>query len=543
MADEKKTRGPKKNLTISGGEQPIKDVGTERLRIGTVDTSSLAPRHSGGIPPSGTSPSLDDDAGFSRKGHPHSELAHPQPDLGGGKRVYDGPPGAAGVRGADGVAGAPGRDGFIQGARYITEVLADHPIIYHRMGELSGAVAIDISGNARNGAYTGGFTLNQPGVSLDGNASVGFDGLTALLTTAEISGLFADASVTLEAWVKFSAGGGGEVFCERGSAGWAASAIEVQVSGQVLGRVWDTFGVNFGVITDFTHWHHLVLTYDGAAGLISTYLDSVPGGTRAFTRKVPVDAHVTNTPPTNVYYEVGNFTAGGTSMGNQVPFAGFIDEVAVYKTALSAVRVAAHYIQKQPDQVVGPSGLDGRRGPEGMMGPPGLIGPTGKTGLDGRPGMDGRRGNDGQMGPPGPVGPTGANGATGATGAVGPVGPPGLDGRAGAMGPMGQRGDTGPTGAAGAGATAWTKFTKDLGVARSSGTFDIAGLAGLTADKPVQVVQTADAIASKGNSRDEFEVEPIVLTGYVVDAATIRVYWHADGICVGTYAFAYSVTP
>lgn len=104
-------------------------------------------------------------------------------------------------------------------------------------------------------------------------------------------------------------------------------------------------------------------------------------------------------------------------------------------------------------------------------------------------------------------------------------------------------GPPGPAGAAGVGSSAWTKFTKDLGVARSSGTFDVTGLSGLTADKLVTVVQTADAIASKGNARDEFEVEPITLTAYVVDATTIRCYWHADSVCVGTYAFAYLVTP
>lgn len=90
----------------------------------------------------------------------------------------------------------------------------------------------------------------------------------------------------------------------------------------------------------------------------------------------------------------------------------------------------------------------------------------------------------------------------------------------------------------------WTAFTKDLGVARSSGTFDITGLSSQTADKPVSIMQTAAAIASKGNARDESEMDTINVTGYVVDATTIRAYWHSSNgaVCVGDYAFAYLVS-
>ena len=88
---------------------------------------------------------------------------------------------------------------------------------------------------------------------------------------------------------------------------------------------------------------------------------------------------------------------------------------------------------------------------------------------------------------------------------------------------------------------AFTDFTKDLGVADRAGSFDITGLSGLTADKPVMVMQTAAAISSKGNARDEPEMDQIQVTGYVVDTTTIRCYWQAPAVVVGTYAFAYLV--
>lgn len=87
----------------------------------------------------------------------------------------------------------------------------------------------------------------------------------------------------------------------------------------------------------------------------------------------------------------------------------------------------------------------------------------------------------------------------------------------------------------------WSHFTQDLGTGRMGGTFDVTGLSGLTADQYVDVRQTARAIASKGNARDEAEMDQIEATGYVVDATTIRVYWNAPSFVVGTYAFAYLV--
>lgn len=87
-----------------------------------------------------------------------------------------------------------------------------------------------------------------------------------------------------------------------------------------------------------------------------------------------------------------------------------------------------------------------------------------------------------------------------------------------------------------------TAFSQDLGVSDRAGTFDITGLSGLTADKPVLIMQTAAPISSKGDARDELELDPIQASGYVVNSTTIRVYWWAPSVVVGTYNFAYGVS-
>lgn len=191
----------------------------------------------------------------------------------------------------------------------------------------------------------------------------------------------------------------------------------------------------------------------------------------------------------------------------------------------------------------------------------------------GVPGLDGADGEDGMM-IPGPRGANGSNGANG-TSAVSlllveaeneePLVIPGARGADGAAGPAGSnsvtttmmvvdaeveepllvpgpKGDTGATGGGGGGGLTLTAVTVDLGVAHRSGTFDITGLSGLTAGKPVLIKQLASAIPSKGDARDEFEMDAISLTGYVVDASTIRCYWNATGVVVGNYNFGYAVS-
>ena len=89
-------------------------------------------------------------------------------------------------------------------------------------------------------------------------------------------------------------------------------------------------------------------------------------------------------------------------------------------------------------------------------------------------------------------------------------------------------------------APVFTVVTKDVGIGRS-GVFDITGLSGLTADKPVTVVQTSDPITSKGGAKDEPEMDMIQATGYTLNTTSIRVTWQAPSIVVGEYNFGYMV--
>ena len=195
---------------------------------------------------------------------------------------------------------------------------------------------------------------------------------------------------------------------------------------------------------------------------------------------------------------------------------------------------------------IGPSGVAGATGPTGapiyiepelpedplfLPGIPGIQGPQGAAGVSNiaiyiEPELP-----DDPILIPGLQGLQGIAGATGATGTIG-IGIDGIDGEDALIIP----GQVGPI-------ATMAEFTQDLGVGRFSGTFDLTGLAGLTPGADVTIVQTAQAIASKGNARDEFEMDAIQLTGYVVDANTIRVYWWSPSLVAGIYAFAFAISP
>lgn len=61
------------------------------------------------------------------------------------------------------------------GSAFRSQVLALNPHFYWRLGETSGTIANDETANARNGTYTGAYTLNRPSsLAQDNNPSIDF---------------------------------------------------------------------------------------------------------------------------------------------------------------------------------------------------------------------------------------------------------------------------------------------------------------------------------------------------------------------------------
>ena len=89
---------------------------------------------------------------------------------------------------------------------YRTEVLADNPSGYWRLGEASGTVAFDETANHLNGAYKNGVGLGMPGaVATDTNTAAFFDGGNDRVEWTDLPGLDPRTNdFTIEGWVKTS---------------------------------------------------------------------------------------------------------------------------------------------------------------------------------------------------------------------------------------------------------------------------------------------------------------------------------------------------
>jgi hypothetical protein len=206
---------------------------------------------------------------------------------------------------------------------YLSEVLADSPLAYYRLGDASGTTAVAEVGSNMN--YT-----NTPTLGVAGALSASGDTDTAVTftrTSSErvdgISSLTVGDVFTVEAWIKRASTGVAMGIVFNGGNSFEmqiTSANRVKLDRAATAPIVETTTT----ITDTTTWHHVVITKNGAT--VKQYIDG---------------ADVTGT--------VSNSTMGSSAEaftiahGNNGYFDGSVDEVAVYTTALSAARVLVHY--------------------------------------------------------------------------------------------------------------------------------------------------------------------------------------------------------
>ena len=212
-------------------------------------------------------------------------------------------------------------------AGYADAVLADAPVSHWRLGD-AGTTAADAKaanpGTYFNGAATGSASL-LPGDL--GNAAVAFDGVNDHVRVPNSVSLGLSAPLTLEAWIKPSSIPAAGRFR---SIVTKPESYSLQFNGPRLEFTIMQFGVRqrlqapLGAI-QAGQAYHVVGTYDGATRRL--YVNGVQVASAALTGGATASSQ-------------GLFI--GSWSGTSEFFAGTIDEVAVYASALSASRVAAH---------------------------------------------------------------------------------------------------------------------------------------------------------------------------------------------------------
>lgn len=227
---------------------------------------------------------------------------------------------------------------------YRDTILSHQPLGYWRLGEATGNVAADSSGNNRNGTYVN-VTKGQIGaIAGDSDQSSWFDGINSYVTTPiNVSEL--TEGFSLESWIRtpsVSSGVGafvgssilGNNFrCGKESGVQTLTFSSGTFASTQTLSTWANATYAFGD----NLWHHVVCVWDKANGKQFIYLDGNIVASQSVT---------TN----NLATDYGTLTIG--SFTNR--FYGNLDEVAVYGRALSISEVRSHF---QNRWVAGPSVL------------------------------------------------------------------------------------------------------------------------------------------------------------------------------------------
>jgi len=224
-------------------------------------------------------------------------------------------------------------------AAYANAVTLDNPSLWYRLGEPSGTTAVDAGSARRNGSYVGSPVLGRPGaLNCSPDTAVMFNGSTTEVTTSTAAAVPAPSTFSVEAWFATTVGGGKLIGFGNSQSG-TSSQYDRQVyltnSGQVVFGLYVSgyrIAASPGTYLD-GKYHHVVATLSGAGMVL--YVDGV---------KVAANATTTTAESNTGWWRVGyDNLSGWPGAPTRTHFTGLLDEVAVYPTALSATRVAAHY--------------------------------------------------------------------------------------------------------------------------------------------------------------------------------------------------------
>lgn len=218
---------------------------------------------------------------------------------------------------------------------YSSEVLADSPIIYYNLDEASGAVA-NAGSLGGTGTVGAGITRGHPGAGTISGSSMYFAPNVATSIISKTTTITV-TNFTFETWYKRDTAYGtanprylGRIFATATS----YSEFYYNASSQYL-AVYDNLGINDGITINAAtygnagdgNWHHFAITKSGTTSASWVfYLDGQQVGTLSGTSPAK----------TNPTIYVGTSASSGA-------LGAYIDEPALYATALTGTRIAAHY--------------------------------------------------------------------------------------------------------------------------------------------------------------------------------------------------------
>lgn len=213
----------------------------------------------------------------------------------------------------------------------VDEALSDLPLAYWRLGDAGEATLDDASGNANHATAVGsGLTPADSLLAWEDDAALAFSGDGSRLDTPiarePVDGF------TLTAWIRIDtappSGGAYAIVAQRSGAGTGRTWLGLAGSGAGgdflthLGGV----AVHSGFTPQLGRAHHVALALDADG----TYRWIIDGETR-------------NTGTLTAESADGSLVVGVANDLTSDPFAGILDETAIFSDALSDQRIRSHY--------------------------------------------------------------------------------------------------------------------------------------------------------------------------------------------------------
>lgn len=223
---------------------------------------------------------------------------------------------------------------------YSAEVLADSPIGYWRLDETSGTLLADSSGNGRHGTYIGNPSLGNPGAVAGGTAPLlvnnGGNGTGQYGVVPHHASLDPSGAFTLECWVNpvsYQSQSGLIYKFSNGTRAWDWKMVGGGVNSIIIQINDTTAGPTASCSTEapLGVWTHLVVVFTPNTN-VRFYVNGI------FTNQVSYP-HSMFAGTSEVRLGFGWSPTAPSAYG----LNGFIDECAIYPSALSADRIAAHY--------------------------------------------------------------------------------------------------------------------------------------------------------------------------------------------------------
>jgi glucose/arabinose dehydrogenase len=190
--------------------------------------------------------------------------------------------------------------------------------------EASGTTVNDVSGFNHTGTMNAGVSRNPAGRN---GGALSFNGTNGWVTVADTNDLDLTTGFTLSAWIlPVAVTGWRTILLKEEAAGLSYALYGGNSNGQAAGYASLAGGDRFAAATDALPtgtWSHVTTTYDGAT--IRTYVNGALAASLAYSGSVTSSS--------------GALRIGGNSVWGEF-YSGLIDDVRVYKRALSAADVA-----------------------------------------------------------------------------------------------------------------------------------------------------------------------------------------------------------